>query len=103
MVSTLSVAANPVHDRTVVWLEGEHDLATTSELAETLAKAISVTDGDVVIDLSAVTFLSLATINELLRGKSFLEHRYRTLTLRSPSSCAERLLGVCNLTDWVER
>ena len=55
---------------TVVCLDGEHDIATLPFLTDTLATAISADDTDVVIDLSGVTFISAATIDELIRGRN---------------------------------
>jgi anti-anti-sigma factor len=78
--------------RTVVWLEGEHDIASLAELTETLAKAVSADDSDVIVDLHAVTFLSVATLDVLIRLRSHLAEQSRTLSLRAPSSPARRLL-----------
>ena len=44
-------------DRTVVWLQGEHDISTTVALADTLARAIALDDADLVVDLSEVQFM----------------------------------------------
>jgi anti-anti-sigma factor len=88
--------------RTVVWLGGEHDIATVFVLADTLARAISVDDADVIVDLSGVTFIGVAAIDELLRARNILRGQWRSLTLRSPSRGASRVLDVCGLTSLVE-
>jgi anti-sigma B factor antagonist len=92
------------HDgnRTVVWLDGEHDISTLLLLTDTLATAIAADAADLVVDLSGVTFIGAATINELIRGRTTLRHQSRSLTLRSPSRCAQRLLDVCGLRGLVE-
>lgn len=82
--------------RAVVWLEGEHDLATVAVLANTLAKVVSA-GGDVIVDLSGVTFLSTATIDELVQVRNLLWSQDRSFTLRSPSKFARRLLDLCGL------
>jgi anti-anti-sigma factor len=114
MVSTLSATdvsvgydnASPVmtreDGRTVVWLAGEHDLATVSQVANALATAISTDDADLVVDLSAVTFMSAATVEELVRGRAFLREHSRTLTVRAPSRFAKRVLDLCDLSSLVE-
>ena len=102
MVATAMSPVLATRNRTVVCLDGEHDIATLPFLTDTLAKAISADDTDLVVDLSRVTFLSAATIDELVRGRNTLRHQSRDLTLRSPSRCASRLLDVCGLTDLVE-
>ena len=89
-------------DRTVVWLEGEHDIATVFDLAETLASAIALDDADLVIDLTGAQFISAATINVFLGGRRFLRTRSRSLTLRSPSRSARRILDACGLADLID-
>ena len=44
-------------DGTVVRLRGEHDISTVDELSQTVARAIALDDGDLVIDLSEVEFM----------------------------------------------
>ena len=89
-------------DRTILWLHGEHDLATTGFLTDTLADAIAGDQGDVVVDMSNLTFIDAATIGALLRGRAVLADRSRRLTFRSPPMCAQRVLGVCGLSGLVE-
>jgi anti-anti-sigma factor len=89
-------------DRTVVWLDGEQDILTVSVLADTLASAVSADESNVIVDLSGVTFMSAATIGELLRSRNLLLSRSRNIALRSPSRCAERLLNVFGLAGLVE-
>lgn len=89
-------------DRVVVWLSGEHDIATVFVLADTLARAIAVGGGDVVVDLSQVGFIGAATIDLLVRSKDLLGQQSRTLTVRSPSRRAIRLLDLCGLLGLVE-
>ena len=89
-------------ERAVVWLDGEHDIATEAILADTLANATSADDADLIVDLSGVTFMSTATIDQLLRARSLLLGLSRNLTLRSPSKSARRLLDLCDLAGLVE-
>lgn len=102
MVASVSSPPLAIRNRTVVRLDGEHDIATLPLLTDTLTRAISADDTDLVVDLSAVTFLSAATIDELVRGRNTLHLQARNLTLRSPSRCASRLLDLCGLTGLVE-
>lgn len=89
-------------DRTVVWLRGEYDLASVPALAELLARAIAIDDGDLVLDLRGVQFMDASTIGVLVRVDQFLGCRSRSLRLRSPSRIALRLLEVCKLTGLLE-
>jgi anti-sigma B factor antagonist len=83
--------------RTVVSLRGEQDLSTATDLAEALAAASAVGDGDVVVDLSEVRFMDSTIITELARRQDVLRSQSRALMLRAPSKFAQRLLEVCGL------
>lgn len=89
-------------DRTILWLHGEHDLATTELLTDTLATTIEGDRGDVVVDMSNMRFIDAATIGVLLRGRAILADQSRRLTFRSPPTCAQRVLGVCGLSGLVD-
>jgi anti-anti-sigma factor len=82
-------------ERAVIWLDGDHDIATVAVLADTLAKVICADDANLIVDLSGVTFMSTATIDELIRARNLLLGLSRNLTLRSPSKRARRVLDVC--------
>ena len=90
-------------DRTIVRLAGEYDVATSYLLAETLAKAIALNDADLVVDLREVTFISSAALNVIVRGRTFMLDRGRTLSLRAPSRAARRVLDGCGLTALIDR
>jgi anti-anti-sigma factor len=89
-------------DRTVIWLRGEHDIATTGTLAATLRHAIRADEGDVVLDLRRVTFLDAATVGVLVEGRNILEAEARRLTLRAPSPRAMHVLAICGLAHLVD-
>lgn len=89
-------------DRTVVWLRGEHDASTVAALSETMARAVALDDSDLVVDLSEVQFIGAATIGIIIRTREFLRLRSRSLSLRSPSTCAGRILDVCGLADLLD-
>jgi anti-anti-sigma factor len=61
-----SAVAGRDGDRIVVWLRGEHDIATTVELSETLVRAIAIDDADLVVDLSEVQFIDASTIGVIV-------------------------------------
>jgi anti-anti-sigma factor len=82
-------------EQAVVWLDGEEDIATVVILADTLARAVAASDGDLIVDLSRVTFLSTATIEELIRVRNILVRQNRNLSLRSPSPFVRRVLDLC--------
>jgi anti-anti-sigma factor len=84
-------------DGVVIRLAGEHDLSTVAALSETMAHASALDDTDVVVDLSAVEFVSAATIGVLVRARESLRLRSRSLMLQSPSTRARRVLDLCGL------
>jgi anti-anti-sigma regulatory factor len=95
MVSRGAIARDT--EQSVVWLEGEEDIATVAVLADRLLRAVSADDGNLIVDLSGVTFLSTATIDELRRVRNILLRQKRNLSLRSPTPFAGRLLDLYGL------
>jgi anti-anti-sigma factor len=81
--------------QSVVWLRGEHDIATVSVVSETLSRAIALDDGPVVVDLSGIEFMGAATVGVLLRAADYLREQSRALILRSASQSAQRVLDLC--------
>lgn len=81
----------------VVWLRGEHDIATVRAVSATLSEAAALHDGAVVVDLSGVDFMGAATVNVLLGYRESLWHEARWLTFRSPSDSARRVLELCGV------
>jgi anti-anti-sigma factor len=79
----------------VVWLDGDHDIATMRGVNAALVRAISLDDGDVIVDLSGVTFIAVATVRILIETRDFLRGQSRDLLLRSPSKTATRVLNLC--------
>jgi anti-anti-sigma factor len=89
-------------DLSVVWLRGEHDIATASKLARTLAWAVALDDTDLVVDLSGVRFMGAETIGAIVGTRNALVLQSRSLTLRSPSTLAQRVVELCGLADLID-
>jgi anti-sigma B factor antagonist len=89
-------------DPTVASLRGEHDLSTVPALCEMLAEAIADGGADLILDLSAVQFLDASTVRVIAAAGEFLAARSRSLTLRSPSRCAQHVIDLCGLSGLVE-
>jgi anti-sigma B factor antagonist len=85
----------------VVWLSGEYDLSTATELGHTLARAMIRKEGELVIDLSEVQFLDASTMRAFIRADGALRTQSRSLSLRSPSAFARRILDLCGLAGLV--
>lgn len=88
------VALDMTGRHTVVWLRGEHDLSNVAAVATVLDQAIAITDTNVIVDLSDVQFLSVATARAIARAYDALRSLARALALRDPSSCAQRVLQI---------
>jgi anti-sigma B factor antagonist len=87
----------------LVWLRSEHDRATRATLSEAIGASVTLGRGDLVIDLSGVTFMDASTVGVIVDARTGLRYRDRDLVLRDPSSCARRLIELCGLTDLLER
>ena len=82
---------------TVVWLRGEHDLATKVCVVLAIARAAQRDDADLIVDLSEVTFMDASTIGALVGSRNELRTRSQSLQLRAPSPPARRVLELCGL------
>lgn len=78
---------------------GEHDAFTADDLGETMTQAMALGDGELVIDLSGVEFMGLATVGVIVRASEALGERSRSLALRAPSTRARRVLELCGLSS----
>lgn len=87
---------------TIVWVRGEHDMATRVHLSVTIAQAARLDDGAIVVDLSGVTFMDLSTLGALVVARNRLLARSRRLSVRAPSARALRLPELCGLTGLMD-
>jgi anti-anti-sigma factor len=87
----------------ILWLGGEHDIATREVLAATLAEAISLDEPGVVIDLSGVHFISVATVCVIVDAKKLLAQRGRSLVLRGAPPCVRHVFHLCGVSDLLRR
>jgi anti-sigma B factor antagonist len=88
--------------RTVVWVRGEHDMATRAHLFVTIAQAARLADADIVVDLSGVTFMDASTVDAFVLARNRLRARSRSLSVRAPSPPARRLLELCGLARLID-
>jgi anti-anti-sigma factor len=87
---------------TVIALRGEGDLFTLPVVVDVLARVIAASDGPVVVDLAQARFIDVNTLRAVSRASQFLNDHGRTLTLRSPSRMAARILELLDLSRLVE-
>lgn len=89
----------PVGFRTVIRLRGEHDVSNVDALADMLARVLVYDQADVVIDLSELQFMAGATVGALSRAHGLLKAQSRSLTIRSASGLARRILVLLGMGD----
>lgn len=87
---------------TVIWVRGEHDIATRAGLSEAIMAAAALDDADVLVDLSAVTFMDASTVGAIVGGRNLLRSSSRSLAVRAPSVRARRVLDLCGLAHLVQ-
>jgi anti-anti-sigma factor len=88
--------------RTVVALRGEADRSTTAILSDALSRMVASRAGDVVIDLGQLEFVDTATVRVIATAHDLLGGQGRTLTVRSPSRLAIRVLDLFGLAELIE-
>jgi anti-anti-sigma factor len=87
---------------TTVWLRGDQDLSTSAGLLTMIDEAMASGVGDVVIDLSAVSFMDAGTIGHIVRAANRLAMQSRVVVVRRPSEPARRVLQICGLLGLAE-
>lgn len=97
----LPAGAGPEAGPTIVWLSGEHDIATDCSLHLVLAHAIAANDAAVVIDLSDVELMCASTFGVIVAARKFLRQRSRSLTVRGPSARVLRIIRLLGLDDLI--
>lgn len=88
--------------RTVVWVRGDHDVATRVDVSGALSAATHLDTADLVVDLSGITFMDASTIGAIVSAHNRLRANSRSLSVRAPSSVGLRLLDICGLSFLVE-
>jgi len=91
--------AGPETGPTIIWLRGEHDIATDGALRRTLERAIALNDAAIVVDLSKVELMSASTIGVILAARDVLRQQSRSLTMRAPSPHVRRVISLCGLQN----
>lgn len=105
MADVLTVNEEPLAERTLIEAHGEVDQFTTTLLADALRRATLDDDGDVVVDLTATTFIDSAGVSTLLNGLRRLTRLRRKLVVVCPPGPPRRtfellgLVGTFHLVD----
>jgi len=94
----LSIDAQPAAGGTLLVLEGEVDPHTTEQLDEAVDAALA-SAGDLVLELSGVTFIDSAGLRSLIRAQRQVDEAGGSLVLRAPRPSTRRVLEITGLTD----
>jgi anti-sigma B factor antagonist len=85
--------------RAVVSVEGELDAHSAPTLDEEIARLNADGVSDVVLDLSATSFLDSFGLRALLSAQRSVADHGGRLSLRAPSKSVARLLDIAGLTE----
>lgn len=90
---------------TVVWLDGEQDLTAIDVLHDVITEVVArpAHDPDVIIDLSAVSFMDSRVVGALTREFAALRRSGRWMTVRGSSPMTRRLFTLCNANELLEQ
>jgi anti-sigma B factor antagonist len=78
---------------------GEIDLENVADLRSTLDELVAATEGDIVIDLSEVSYLDSTGLHELLSVQSHAAALDRRLIVQRPSPAVCRLFELCDVNE----
>ena len=93
----IRVGAQRLHGRTVVMPTGEVNGATSHVLRDCLAQC----SGDVVVDLSGVTFLDATGISVLVVQRTRLLTTGGSFELRDPQPIVRKAIEAVGLSAWI--
>jgi anti-anti-sigma factor len=79
-------------------VHGEMTIYRAGEVAQTLLTAIAAHQGDVSLDLSAVTEFDTAGLQLVLMARRLAESKGHRLDVVQPSECVAEVLGLCNVS-----
>jgi anti-anti-sigma regulatory factor len=86
----------------VLALHGYVEASTAQLLIDSMSAVIEWSVGDVVVDLTEVEFIDIASVRVLDLARQLLWREGRYLTFRAPSKLAAVVLGLFGLTSLVE-
>lgn len=86
---------------TVLWVEGELDLATAPQLRSRLDNMIADADGPILLDLADVTFIDSTGLSAILTAHAALDKQGRVLRVIKASVQVRRLFEICGITDLI--
>ena len=80
-------------------LRGELDMATAGQLDPVIQEVVVVTEGDLLLDLTEVSFMDSSGVNALLRAQSLLGREERRMAIVCPQGPVGRVLEQVGIAD----
>lgn len=80
---------------------GELDLATVDSLRDQAQSAVDQSHGDVLLDMSAVTYMDSSGLSVVLELRELLERSARRLLIAQPSESVTAILTICGLAELI--
>jgi anti-sigma B factor antagonist len=102
-IPQFELSVHPNRSRVLVRLEGELDLATAPQLAQTFDELRDVGWDAIALDLSDADFVDSTGLRTLLETQARARREGWRFELRGRSRGFERLLTVTGLDDWFTR
>ncbi|HEY0942025.1 MAG TPA: STAS domain-containing protein [Steroidobacter sp.] len=94
----MDLKQSPTATNDAMRLHGEMTIYRASEVAQTLLAAVAAHEGDVILDLSAVTEFDTAGLQLVLMARRLAGSNGRRLDVVQPSECVAEVLGLCNVS-----
>ncbi len=95
----LDVTTRRDGERAVIAVEGELDAHSAPALDEEIARLRAADVSDIVLDLSATSFLDSFGLRALLAAQRDMTDKGGRLSLRTPSKPVQRLLDIAGLAE----
>jgi anti-sigma B factor antagonist len=87
---------------TVLRLHGELDTLSAPHLRSAMDASIDAGNTEIVVDLTALTFMDAAGLRVIAHAANRLELVGGTLAIRNPSEIVRRILEITGMTDLAE-
>lgn len=82
---------------TTIWMHGDHNISTAPHLFAAIRRASNIDESDVMLDLSDVTSIDLATVDVIVSATAMLQQRSLALRSRCPSPSTLRFVDAHGL------
>lgn len=97
----LELRTERVDHRTTVFVAGEVDYGSASRLRSVLVELAHEGEGEVVVDLSAVTFIDSTALSVMVQAKQRFDSSGQRMSVTGTQPRVARVLELSGLTDYL--